>query len=414
MITLPARISLRAPSGWRLHLVVLLTVCAVEVFGPATPIDLAVYMNGGQEVLQRHDYLYGPHPDWSLPFTYPPFAALCFAIFAELPGVATKLLFILMSAMALARLIVLVIRKSEPEASEPCPAWVAVTALVASALLEPVWQTLAFGQVNLILAWLVAEDLLGRSRRRTRGVGIGIAAGIKLIPGIFLLYLLVTKQWRAAIIGGATAFATVVVGWVSLPNSSWDYWTRAVLDPSRVGGPGFVSNQSLYGVIWRFTNGYGSPLLWASSALATFLVCGLVAVKAHRLGSEAIAVLVAALCGLLVSPISWSYHWVWVAPLSLVLILLGWRASGAARWAAYVVSACWLFVCWTWALWWQPFGDSREYAISWSGKVLDAIYAILAYCTIIAFALILRDVQDSVSSQDAKGQRRFITGAVGS
>jgi alpha-1,2-mannosyltransferase len=40
-----------------------------------------------------------------------------------------------------------------------------------------------------------------------------------------------------------------------------------------------------------------------------------------------------ALTGLLVSPISWDHHWVWIVPVLALLADAAARASGAARWA---------------------------------------------------------------------------------
>jgi alpha-1,2-mannosyltransferase len=77
---------------------------------------------------------------------------------------------------------------------------VLVAAVPLALCTEPVRQTLGFGQVNLWLFALVLLDLvvLGRTGSRWAGAGVGIATAIKLTPGLFIVYLLVTGQWRAA------------------------------------------------------------------------------------------------------------------------------------------------------------------------------------------------------------------------
>src|SRR5581483_12201814 len=74
------------------------------------------------------------------------------------------------------------------------PRWFVIClALPLVTWLQPVRETLTFGQINLVLALLVLADLLVLAPRGSRltGVGIGLAAAIKLTPAVFILYLLV-------------------------------------------------------------------------------------------------------------------------------------------------------------------------------------------------------------------------------
>ena len=86
---------------------------------------------------------------------------------------------------------------------------------------EPVQQTLGLGQVNLLLMLLVTADLLtggadaGRPDPLWHGLGIGIAAGVKLTPLIFIPYLLLIRRYRQA----ATATATSRSRWRSATPS---------------------------------------------------------------------------------------------------------------------------------------------------------------------------------------------------
>ncbi len=82
------------------------------------------------------------------------------------------------------------------KAARAAPVLLAATAL--GLWLEPVFQTFVFGQVNLALTCLVLWDLSRPDGARLKGFAIGIAAGIKLTPAIFAVYLLVTGRVKAA------------------------------------------------------------------------------------------------------------------------------------------------------------------------------------------------------------------------
>src|SRR5206468_3062170 len=58
----------------------------------------------------------------------------------------------------------------------------------------------------------------------------------------------------------------------------------------------------------------------------------------HRAGQPVEALLVSAFFGLLVSPVSWSHHWVWAVPLIIVLLARSSRVAAAA--VAVVFTSC--------------------------------------------------------------------------
>jgi alpha-1,2-mannosyltransferase len=201
-------------------------------------IDLAVYRSGGL-ALRHGEPLYSAHPDGSLlPFTYPPFAGLLCVPLAVLDWTAAR---VAITALSLAALV-LAAHLSVHSAGLRVPG--ATTAAVgAGLLLEPVRATLSFGQVNLLVMALVLTDLTARTHRRSCGVLVGIAAGIKLTPLIFLPYLLLTGRRRAAGVALASFAGTVLAGWLVLPAESARYWLHLVAEPDRVGGVGYSGNQ---------------------------------------------------------------------------------------------------------------------------------------------------------------------------
>ncbi|WP_185845449.1 glycosyltransferase 87 family protein [Kibdelosporangium aridum] len=214
---------------------------------------------------------------------------------------------------------------------------------VAGVLLwcEPIRQTVIFGQVNLVLLALVMVDLALPDRVRWKGVLIGIAAGIKLIPAFFVLYLLVTKRFRAAAVAGAAFVGTVVLGFLFLPKDSWQFWTGAFLDPARVGVPDHPANETLKGMIAR-TLGVGpaQQLLWLALAGAVAVIGLLLARRLSLGGRELAAVLVCGLVSTAVSPFSWPHHWVWLGLLLVYLLHLSLRRG--AVFDRFALAVTWL------------------------------------------------------------------------
>jgi alpha-1,2-mannosyltransferase len=175
----------------------------------------------------------------------------------------------------------------------------------ASLWLEPVAMTLFFGQINLVLLALVVGDLALPDRTRGKGIGIGLAAAVKLTPLIFIAYLLFTRRVRAAAVSALTFAATIGLGFALLPHASAVFWGGQFEQPGST--PFHLLNQSLYGAILRLTHaGHQAHAYWLAAALVTALVGLGTAVVASRRGHELLGVVTCAATGLLVSPVSWS------------------------------------------------------------------------------------------------------------
>jgi alpha-1,2-mannosyltransferase len=303
--------------------------------------DVRVYQWGGQQAAAGGGALYAPGAPFS--FTYPPFAALAFAAFSGAPAVVLKLV---LTAGSLVALPVLCGQALAAAGVRPRPGIVfAVSALAL--LIRPVAYTLYLGEINLILAALVGADLLRREDGAWwQGIGTGLAAGIKLTPLIFVAYLALTGRVRAATTAGVVFALTVAAGFAWLPGGSRTFWLGGVFyNQRRVGDPANPSDQSLSGAVARLA-GTGDPprAWWLIAALAIGLAGLAVAVWAHRRGYRLAGLLCCAFTGLLVSPFSWTHHWVWAVPLLVWLIATAWRRRVAARWvlaagAATVFSA---------------------------------------------------------------------------
>lgn len=301
-------------------------------------MDSVVYRAGASTLLDG-DPLYDTptlpayEPEWALlPFTYPPAAALLFVPLAPLPIPVAWGAIGAVSILCLAVVVRLTVRAVAPKVA--LGASLALLTAVAI-LLEPVWRTISLGQVNLILLALVMVDVLVVCARGSRwgGVLIGVAAAVKLTPLIFVAYLVFTGRWRDALRAVATFAGLQGVLLLIAPHDVVRYWTHAVNDPSRIGTIHWSDNQSLNGLMLRLTDGASWSLAAALAVGALLAVPAvLLMLRFHRSGEPLQALLVTAFYGLLISPVSWTHHWVWCVPL---LILL----AAQARWYAVGVLA---------------------------------------------------------------------------
>jgi alpha-1,2-mannosyltransferase len=324
-------------------------------------VDLGVYLRlGGRYVFTPHLYSFGL-PNTTLLFTYPPFAALLFApwqrVFTTVDSVQT--VWTLCNLAALVGLLVFTVRLVKPDLGRATSWRLALLLSLPALLLNPVLVTVGFGQVNLVVTLLVMWDLLGERRIGSRqlplGVATGLAAAVKLTPILFVPYLLLTRRTRGAFTCLATFVACELVTFLLSPTSSTAYWTKALFKPDRAGSLSIVDNQNLTAVFERFNHATISqfavvPVLVAAAAGGLWL-----AAAAHRRSSPLLGVLVCAATGLLVSPISWVHHMVWVVPAILWLALAEDRPRrGLALAGATAV------VFWSAPVWWVPYKDTLD------------------------------------------------------
>jgi alpha-1,2-mannosyltransferase len=295
--------------------------------------DLRVYNDAGLLVLHSAARLYSWQLIPGIKFTYTPFAALLFAGTSTLGWSALGWSMTVLSVIAV-----------------PVVAWLtfgalgwqgyrrATAALALSAVAlwtEPVQRCLDLGQIELVLMLLIVADLCQRDTRWWKGAGVGLAAGIKLVPLIFIPYLLLAGKIRQAIVATAAFAGTVVLGFVFLPAESARYWlTGYFLHPRNTGSVGALVNQSLLAALTRYlgTENTATPV-WLALSIVIGVVGVTAAARLHRAGWPVQGWVLCALTGLLVSPISWDHHWVWILPILAVLVDWAVRAHGPVRWA---------------------------------------------------------------------------------
>jgi len=347
--------SVRADSRYRRTLkicaLVLGTGLAVLVFDAHYRFfDMVIYHDAIRWWTHGGDlYDYIAPVQGQLGFTYPPFAALVLLPVSTLSAAVAGWLNVAASIAALA--VVLTVATAPIAARH---GWtkcsVLAVALPLALLTEPVRQTLGFGQVNLLLLVLVVVDLAVLRGSAWLGVGVGIATAIKLTPGLFLVYLLVTRQWRAFWTATCTVAALTAGGFLIAPAESMRYFGHLIWQTSRVGATDAITNQSLAGLLARAAGTATAPTGWWLAASLLMLVAGLRRARvAHLDGDEMAALTLVGLTANLISPISWTHHLVFLPIAILVLADLALRNGdplpGIAALAGYtlsVVSPIWL------------------------------------------------------------------------
>ena len=389
-------------SGWALTALVLVNLGTVLFFlltfsgrgigfGPYH-IDLDVYRIGGQTWLHGGN-LYGPLPPTRsgvrLPFSYPPVAAVLLAPLSLLPMTAAATLLSLATMALTAVVLRMFLTVARPAAR---PSWRTVGWLLPAALLlEPVRNTIDYGQVNVLLMALVSADCLVRGPRWPRGALVGVAAAVKLTPAAFVLFFLLRRDYRAAGTAALSFCVTTAAGFLLAPRDSVRYWTSVIIQPGRPGSPDYAANQSIQAVLARAgldPHTTAGLAVWLMLSAVTVLLAWRGMRHAVDRGLDALAVSLNAFAALLVSPISWSHHWVWgeTAMLALACLGLG-EPAGARRRCLLVLAAAGTALFAAAPQWWLPLGGDRE--LHWAAweQLAGSSYVLLAV-TVLAVSAV--------------------------
>ncbi|GGU58419.1 polyprenol-phosphate-mannose-dependent alpha-(1-2)-phosphatidylinositol pentamannoside mannosyltransferase [Streptomyces albospinus] len=408
----------------------------VQRMAHVSMVDLMVYRAEGWTARNGEDLYDMVATSAHLPNTYPPFAALLF-IPLTFFGVGTmRTLATAGNLVLLVAVVHLSLRLVGRPRRLPRPA----ATLALSALLvwcEPVWTTLRYGQINLLLAVMVLWDLTRRDSNRWAGIGIGIAAGIKLTPALFAVFLALAgavhagrmlrsgagrraawNPWlRQAAVATGTFCVTALLSAIALPRDSHRFWTEIVFAADRVGEVEITANQSLRGALARLLHTDTPDAAWLVLAALTAAAGLSLATGSLLRGQRSWATLTCAATALLVSPISWSHHWVWGVPM---LVLLGSEAlehTGAAarRWWAVTV-AMGLMFC-SFALWWVPHAWHQHAELHQNGgqMLLSAVYPLAGLTLLVLTAVRLRRLtrNDARSGTDGAGNTGEDGGSAG-
>lgn len=356
-------------------------------------IDVDVYRMGGQAWLDGRPLYTGGvmfHTPigLDLPFTYPPLAAIGFCPFAWL-GLPTASVAITLTTLALLLTSTMIVLTRldvwSTSRAAPGPAWLrrwwlaAFIVAAAAIWLEPIKSNFAFGQINVVLMTLVIADCVPRRTLWPRGLVLGLAIALKLTPAVFLLYFLLRREGRAALTAVASFIAASLAGFVLAWHDSWEYWTDTVRNTDRIGVPSLNTNQNVAGALARLGLGDNERFLpWVIACLLVLAAAVWATRRVLRADEPLLAVVCIALFGLVVSPVSWSHHWVWMLPAVLVTGVLAWRRRNAPL-AAVSAAGVALMV-------WTPIDllpKHHELTASWWRQLAGTSYLWWALATIL-------------------------------
>jgi alpha-1,2-mannosyltransferase len=343
-------------------------------FGTHWHLDLRVYRSAGHALYHGGSPFTGFYTESHLPFTYPPFALLVLSPLSLGPLGLIEALWWLASSAALVFTLYRLLTANTGERqltantgevpAEPAappsgpgmaappsglradkPRALAVAALLGAAAtlaLEPVRSNMDYAQINVLLMLLVVVDLTNQQTTRTwwRGCLVGLAGAIKLTPLLYLAAFVVRRDWRSLARGVGTFVVATAVSWLILPSDSNLYWFHQATDAQRTGPIAIVSNQSWNGLLRRppFHWGNLTAVLWVILVIAT-VACGVfLAARLTAARRTAETVMALGLTELLVSPVSWTHHWSWVAIAPIAAVSL-WRVHRAVAWLLLVLVA---------------------------------------------------------------------------
>jgi alpha-1,2-mannosyltransferase len=373
--------------------------CLLAVRGQAQFVDTQVYRLGGDAVLAGTN-LYGPRFA-GLPFTYPPFAAVVCVLFAVLPWSGAVAL-VTCSSVGLLVLALYWALRLPPLAGrlDSRTAWmVAFGAGAAAIWLEPVRTAIGYGQIDLLIVAGVLYDLSLPDSARHKGAVIGLVAGLKLTPAIFVPYLLLTRRYRAAATATAAFAGTVAIGWIAQPGSSLHYWNVTFLNPGHVGLVQDAGNQSLLGVLARNLHTPHVTWLWLPLAIIVAVTGMALAVVAGRRDEEGLGFGLCAITGLLISPISWTHHWVIAVPAGLLIAVNVYLGAGRRpRWMTFTGGMALAVVAGLgWARLARNQPSSHWLHLPAVGLLDSEIYVVAGLVTLAAgaYALVVRNVRPS-------------------
>lgn len=374
------------------------------------PVDMIIYRSGVRAFLEGGEMYSVPMyaGDLALPFIYPPFGALILVplsifdvIHSDLAG---DIMIMVSSALIIACLWFVLGAVARGSVDKLSLAALTAATWPVALLIEPVWLNSGFAQINVVIMALVILDLVPRKRVLPQGSLIGIAAAIKITPLAMLLFFLLRRDFRAILVAGASALLATGVAALIRWDATVDYFSTVLLGMGTDSEFGvstvYQSNSSLKGMLMRWwtsdaaldANSTLTNVIWLVAALLTIVLGGWLMVALFRRDMLVDAALVNALIMLLISPVSWSHHWIW---LTLILPVLAWRCLTVLR-APVALSA----LVFTWAAlvltqppkWW--YGDAIDvHYLTGVEKFLVSDFVWLGIAVLVAWAFALRRVK---------------------
>ena len=406
-----------------LGIIIATVATATQVMLTDFPIDMIIYREGVKAFMAGDEVYSVPMMagDIALPFLYPPFGALVMvplagdwfsdAMAGDIVIILSNLLIgliVLLLAFALNKQRVTRFASSDV---------ISVASLIWGIVLifEPVRLNNGFAQINIILMALVALDLIPRKRLKwlPQGWLIGVAAAIKITPLAMLLYFLVRKELKPIITAGISAIVATTNAAAVRWDVTWEYFTVNLLSMGSGGEIGvqtaYQSNSSIKGFLERLYTSQESmetasmitTIIWFCLAIITVVLGGWLMIALMKRGLNIEAFIINAFIMLLISPVSWSHHWVWLTIAIPVLLYraLTWRNLNWVSGIMVSILGLWSLLVLTIPPKWYWGDNINVWEQELVFKVVMSDFVWLALATMAVTAFMLRFVPQNAQSK---------------
>jgi alpha-1,2-mannosyltransferase len=386
----PSRNQAIIGGSWLIALAVAGYLCYRGATGPMR--DLEVYRDGALAMRQGRN-LYSMVTSTGLPYTYPPIGAVLATPLTLVPFSVAKFAWDGMVCVPLAVAIWFGFRPLLARAGQVAPA-IFAGVLVCCILLVSVREEFYFGQVDLFLVAICLLDCGVRHPRWPRGLLIGLATAIKLEPGAFIIYLLITRRRKDAAIAALSFAAWTGIAWLIDPHDSVTYWTSAIFQTSRLGGNGSAANQSLRGIVLRLFKPHLAPAaIWLAVALVVAIAGFAAARSCWRRGNDMAGLAITGLLSAALSPVAWIHHYCWLVVALGVIV-----GNGRSRRRVATAAVAWILFLTALPIWAQTMMRTGRLGI-FPGRVLEAAFG-LAALALIAIMYRIGPARDELRAWD--------------
>jgi alpha-1,2-mannosyltransferase len=282
-----------------------------DVHNPQHRMDLEIYRKASRAFLGNGDPYDVESFGW--PFQYPPFSLLLFTPLSHMNATLAALLWTSFNAALVVFLAWVTLAHVWPTGSVAGRRLGTLGLAFAMGWFAPFDEDFFWGQINILLMALVVADVMLLKDTRWQGVLIGIAAAVKLYPIAFVVYLLVTRRTRAALVSAASFCLAGLVMFAADFKLARTFWVDVLphIDDAQ-GHPEGIGSNSLYSSIVRMVHDSDTAVVpWLVTAAVVFIAGAWVAAYAHRQKQELLGLATFALTSLVCLPIAWSHYWVW-------------------------------------------------------------------------------------------------------
>lgn len=368
-------------------------------------IDLEVYRASGRAYLDGIGLYSDEFPaPLGLRFIYAPLAAVLFVPFSLLSAVWAHAVWTVVTVA----LVLWVLHAVCARLGVTSPPMAPLVLLAPALLLEPVRETISFGQVNVVMVALVVLDCTGVIPKRFRGVGIGIAAAVKVTPAAFGLLLLVRRDYASVVRAAGAFLACAALGWVLNPADSKQYWTSEFFNSGRAGGAEYGPNQAITGLLARLgLEGRTRDAVWLACAAVVVVAAAWAARRFTVAGEHVLAMSVIALAALLAAPFAVSHHWSYVV---LLLPLLAARQYASWRYLLGAVTVVFSLG----AVWSLPIGEDLEHERwTWLDQLTGNSECLAGIALMVAAVVVARHRRPDPAARAPEHEEVAVPGATG-